>query len=52
MVPLLNHLVKPACFLTKSVHKEDFSVVGLKRKGSDHHLKLAHDLMSKVKSLT
>lgn len=43
-----NHLVRLARFLTKSVLRQMFTIIGLEGKGPDHHLKLAHDLICKV----
>lgn len=47
-LPVKNHLIRSARFLSKSVPRQMFTTLGLKGKDLDHHLKVAHDLMCKV----
>lgn len=43
MLPVLNNLVRSARFLTKSMPRQMFTMLGL-----DQHLKVAYDLICKV----
>lgn len=50
MLLLSNHLVRSGPFLTKSVPKQIFMTLGLDGNEPDYYLKIAHDLICKVKS--
>lgn len=47
-LPVLNHLVRSARFLTKLVPRQMFRTLGLDDRSPDHHLKVIHDLVCKV----